>query len=263
MLHPKYKKNLREFEQTIHQGPASWAQAFGDSPDTDEIFMAYHYALFVEQVAKAGKEVYPLPLFTNVWQNYADEDNDNPFPTIAGGGGKPGDYPSGGGTINVLDIWQDFAPSLDFIAPDVYLNEYATSCALYRHRNQALFIPEQRRDDFGARRVWNALGSHQALGTSPFGIDTVDPVSNPFKKHYGLLAKTSMHILAAQRRPALASFFDGTPEKGKDPTPSISKTFGNWKLLIERSFVFGKESPGFGIVIHLGNAKFMLIGEGF
>jgi hypothetical protein len=58
-------------------------------------------------------------------------------------------------------------------------------------------------------------------------------------------------------------FFDEMPEAGKDPTPLFNTVFGDWKLFIDRSFVFGRPSPGFGIVIHIGGARFLLIGEGF
>lgn len=95
--------------------------------------MAYHEALYVEQVAKAGKKEYSLPLFTNVWHNYADEDADKSQSAIVGGGEQPGDYQSGGAVVNVLDLWQHFAPSLDFIAPDLYLNDYNAVCWKYRH----------------------------------------------------------------------------------------------------------------------------------
>jgi hypothetical protein len=65
--------------------------------------------------------------------------------------------------INVLDVWKAFAPSLDMISPDVYLNDYSSSCAKYRYREQPLFIPEQRRDEYGARRVWLPLEAISAL----------------------------------------------------------------------------------------------------
>ncbi|KAE9376700.1 glycoside hydrolase family 35 protein [Stipitochalara longipes BDJ] len=264
-LHPKLQANLYQFKAKKYSVGASLVEVFGDNDFTDELFMAYHYALYVDSIASVGKAIFPLPMFTNVWQNYSDEDGENPFPAIVGGGGKPGDYPSGGGVIRVLDIWQEFAESLDFIAPDIYLNDYSRSCANYRHRNQPLLIPEQRRDDFGARRIWNAFGSHQALGTAPFGIDAVDPLTNPFRKHYRLLSQITQHILAAQSRPGTMRgfFFDELPDTGRDPTPLFSTAFGDWKLSIDRSFVFGKASPGFGIVIHLDGAKFLLIGEGF
>lgn len=76
-------------------------------------------------------------------QNYVGVDADSVFLTLAGSSGSPGDYPSDGGTSNVLDIWQRFAPNLDFIAPDICPNHYGAFCEKYRHRNQPLFIPER------------------------------------------------------------------------------------------------------------------------
>jgi hypothetical protein len=253
-------------ERAGKNSTGTWPEVFGRSRRTDELFMAYHYALYLEQVASAGKQAYPIPMYTNVWQNYNDDDADNNFPVVVGGGDNPGDYPSGGGVINVLDVWKAFAPSLDMISPDVYLNDYSSSCAKYRHREQPLFIPEQRRDEYGARRVWVAIGSYQCLGTAPFGIDTLEPHNNPFKRHYGLMKQVSKQILQAQRDlSSVGFFFDELPTgpDAEDPSPAQKVTFGPWRLTIERSFVFGHPGPGFGMVIHQGGAKFMLIGAGF
>jgi hypothetical protein len=263
LLRPELKWTT---ERMTKNSTGTWPEVFGKSPRTDELFMAYHYALYLEQVAFAGKQAYPLPLYTNVWQNYNDMDADNDFPIVVGGGSDPGDYPSGGGVMNVLDIWQTFAPSLDMICPDVYLNDYSTTCAKYRHRNQPLFIPEQRRDEYGARRIWAAIGSHQCLGASPFGIDTLEVADNPFKKHYGLMQRVSKTILHAQRDlTSLGFFFDELPTtpNARDPSPTLKAKFGPWDLTIERAFVFGHPGPGFGMVIHQGGAKFLLIGAGF
>jgi hypothetical protein len=263
-LHPDLKANLESFK-TRSNPRGSWTEVFGRTPQTDELFMAYHYALYLNQVASAGKKAYRLPMYTNVWQNYVGDDGDNAFPVVAGGGGLPGDYPSGGATSNVLDIWQRFAPELDFIAPDVYLNDYASSCAKYCHRNQPLFIPEQRRDEYGARRIWAAYGSYQAIGVSPFGIDTLEPETNPLGRHYGLLHSVSKIVLDAQRKPnsSVGFYFDEVPADGVDTSKPVIKQFGEWEIQIERSFVFGKPGPGAGMVIHLCGAKFLLIGWGF
>ncbi|KAL3476308.1 glycoside hydrolase superfamily [Aspergillus californicus] len=265
-LNVDLQRNLSHFK-TLSHPKGSWIEVFGKGPRTDELFMAYHYALYLNRVASAGKAEYSIPLYTNVWQNYVGEDGDNDFPIIAGGGGMPGDYPSGGGTINVLDIWQKFSPTLDFISPDVYLNDYSTSCAKYRHRNQPLFIPEQRRDEYGARRIWTAYGSYQALGVSPFGIDTQEPATNPFTRHYALLDSVSQIILAAHRKPSssIGFYFDELNPDGTDPSKPVTHTFPNteYELTISRCFVFGKPSAGSGMVIHLSGAKFLLIGWGF
>ncbi|KAK6000329.1 hypothetical protein QM012_003961 [Aureobasidium pullulans] len=260
-----FQRNLGELRQcSLHEG-MTWKDLPGNPKRIDELFMAYHYALYLDQVAAVGKSVYPLPLYTNVWQNIIDSDSDSDTPPVAGGGSDPGDYPSGGGVVDVLDVWQEFTPSLNLIAPDIYLNDYATSCRLYRHNNQPLFIPEQRRDEYGALRIWTAFGSHACLGTSPFGCETVDPMLSPFRKHYGLLAKMKHHVLEAQAQDnaCIGFFFDELAADGSDPSPKVTTTFGDWNLLIERSFVFGRPSAGSGMVIWTGNDRFLLIGWGF
>ncbi|KAF2024401.1 hypothetical protein EK21DRAFT_104661 [Setomelanomma holmii] len=220
-------------------------EVFGKGPKTDKLFMAYHCALYVNRVAAVGKEAYQLSLYTNVWQNYAGDDSDNDFPVVVGGGGMPGDYPSGGAISDVLDIWLQFAPSLDFIAPDVYLNDYSSSCT---------------KDEYGVRRIRAAYGTFQALMASPFGIDMLEPADNPFTKHYGLLDSVSQIVLDVQRKPksSVGFYFDDLPIGWKmgeaDPTKPYNATFGSWTVTTSRCFVFGK--PG-------GGARFLLLGWGF
>jgi len=266
-LHTDLKTTLSSHFKQQDQSTGAWEQVFGKGPRTDELFMAYNYAKYVERVAAAGKAEYPLPFYVNVWQNYADEDSDNNWPVVAGGGGVPGDYPSGGAVRNVFDIWMHFAPNLDFIAPDVYLNDYAVSCAAYRHRGQPLFIPEQRRDEYGARRIWTAYATYQALGVAPFGIDTLEPETSPFTKQYKLLEEVQEIVLQAQRtrNAAQGFFFDEWEEGAAEPQYIFKK--GGFEVLIQRSFVFGKPGPGGGMIVHTGGegktATFLLIGCGF
>lgn len=269
-LHPDIKEqNLTQFKphsESTGTGKGDWEAVFGSSPRTDELFMAYHYALYVNEVASAGKEQYPIPHYTNLWMNYSGEDSDNDFPVVVGGGGMPGDYPSGGAVSNVMDVWMRFAPQLDFLGPDIYLNDYERSCAKYRHRNQPLFIPEQRRDDYGARRIWIAYGSYAAMGVAPFGVDTVNPEESPFTKHYGLLKSVSAIVLEAQRHlnSSIGFCFDEIPDGASgSPFSAVKKTWGDFEITIDRCFVFGKPGPGAGMVINRGHGKFLLIGWGF
>ncbi|KAH6874037.1 glycoside hydrolase superfamily [Thelonectria olida] len=269
-LHPDIKEqNLTQFNR--HQPSSStrtdWESIFGPSPRTDELFMAYHYALYLNHVAGAGKREYSIPHYTNMWMNYVGEDADNDFPIVVGGGGMPGDYPSGGAVSNVMDVWMRFAPELDFLGPDIYLNNYDRSCAKYRHHNQPLFVPEQRRDDYGARRIWIAYGTYAAMGVAPFGVDTVEPSDNPFTKHYGLLKSVSAIVLEAQRHPntSVGFCFDELPQgvSTSDPSDVVRRVWGDFDITIERCFVFGKPGPGAGMVLHRGHGKFLLIGWGF
>lgn len=261
--------NLSEYKVSQSSKNGTWTEVFGgNAPRVGELFQAYHYAKYLDEVAAAGRKAYDIPLYTNAWMNYVDLDSTgNLGATPVGGGGLPGDYPSGGPVSNVIDIWQKFAPHIDFFAPDIYLNDYEKSCARFRHRNQPLFIPEQRRDEYGARRVWVAFGSYAAMGTGPFGIDTVAPEANPFTKHYGLLKSVAPLVLEAQRNPgsSVGFCFDEMPEdpKAPDTSSAVVRTWGGFEVTIERCFVFGKPGTGSGMVIHRGGSKFLLIGWGF
>jgi hypothetical protein len=240
----------------------SWGEMFGDSVYTDELFMAYHYALFVEQVAAAGRTIHEIPLFTNAW---LPKPGTTAGGNVAAGGNLPGDYPSGGPVSNVIDIWQKFSPTLDFLSPDIYTSDYSITCEIYSHRQQALFIPEQRRDEYGARRVWQAVGKFNALGASPFGIDTLKAGNCAYTRHYKLLKSVSQIILKAQMKPdsIFGFFFDEIESTGIDPTPAIVKRFGNYDLTISRAFVLGNVGPGCGMIIQLEAEKFLLVGWGF
>lgn len=243
-----------------------WEDVFGTGANTNQLFMAYYFAKYVDFIAAAGKKEYPIPMYTNAWLNYNEEVKDSSAPPVAGGGNQPGDFPSGGPTSTVLDIWQTFAPSLDIISPDIYLNNYENTCEKYRHRNQTLFIPEQRRDAYGARRSWVAYGSYAALGSSPFGIDTVNSTENPFKKTFGLLSLVSPFVLRAQEQPnsSVGFCFDEVREADhRAGSEEIVRSFGEYMLTIERCFVFGKPGPAEGMIIHQAAGRFLLVGFGF
>ena len=270
-LHPRLKSFLDG--TSIGLSPCrneSWESVFGTSTRTDEIFMAYHFACYVNQVAQSGASEFALPMYTNVWLNYDIHGAGSEWPVVAGGGSSPGGYPSGGAVPGVLDIWMHFASSLDFIAPDIYLNDYSLTCATYARSVSPLFIPEQRRDEFGARRIWEAIGSHHAIGAAPFGIDTVKLQDDAFTKHYALIKSVSEVILDAQRQPngtMYGFYFDELAEQTKPEDGWKKVTLGGFHLLIERAQVFGRPGPGCGMIILREESKlqatFLLIGWGF
>lgn len=250
----------------------SWESVFGVSHRTDELFMAYHVAKYINRVAEAGKSQYNIPFYTNVWLSYSGDEEGDEWPVVAGGGATPGGYPSGGPVIRMLDIWLQFAQNLDFVAPDIYLNNYSATCAAYQKANKLLFIPEQRRDEHGARRIWEAFGSHFAIGTAPFGIDTITAEECAFTRHYGLLASVSEIVLETQRKPrgtSVGFFFDDIGNGRTPATPQDAHVFelGGFSFRIERAFVLGKPGPASGMIIHLGGdtkqGRFLLIGWGY
>ncbi|EEY17153.1 glycoside hydrolase [Verticillium alfalfae VaMs.102] len=180
------------------------------------------------------------------------------FPSSSVEAPRRGDYPSGGPCPHVLDIWRHNTPALDFLAPDLYFHHYESVCKDYTQQGNPLFIPEQRRDANGARRSWLAFATYGALGTGPFGIDTG---AEAFGREYKLLAQTQEHLLAAGPADRFGFFFDEEPSPGS--TERWTKVIGDFEVIVERCFVFGKQSSGAGMVIHKGKGKFLAVGRGF
>lgn len=169
--------------QGLHKKAGTWNEAFG--ADADETFAAWHVASYINRIAAAGKKVYPLPLYVNVWLR-----QQNNFI-------RPGEaYPSGGATSNMLDVWKIAAPSIDVLAPDIYVPDYMTYrevCQSYRRADNPLLIPESGAPLPYARYVFYALGEYDALGFAPFGIDSygengqVKDNAKPLQDNYRLL----------------------------------------------------------------------------
>ncbi|MBB5709758.1 DUF5597 domain-containing protein [Sphingomonas xinjiangensis] len=135
----------------------SWQQVFGNGAMTDSLFMSWWYATFIERVTAAGKAEYALPMFTNaalIRPNY-----------------EPGQYNSGGPLPSSLDIWKAGAPSLDFLSPDIYFDNYAHWASEYRRPDNVLFVPEARGGAAGAANLLYTIGALKGLGFSPFGVD--------------------------------------------------------------------------------------------
>lgn len=165
---------LSKWEANGFKAKGSWTEIFGEGLDTDELFMAYVYAEYVQQVAKAGKEKYNIPMYLNAALNSR--------------GRKPGAYPSAGPLAHLLDIWRFAAPSIDLLAPDIYDPGFANWCKQYHTNGNPLFIPEIRLEEANAARVFYAFGEHDAMGFSPFSIeDVADPDNYPLTKSYSII----------------------------------------------------------------------------
>lgn len=268
-LHPEFTKRFPELKTSA--AGSSWKQVFGSKSEinAEEMFMADAFSKYIQHVASAGKAAYPIPLYANVWLNFDDPDalDVAEVDFKVGGGAKAGVYPSGGPVPHTMDIYKFNAPALDFISPDLYFHDYEQTCINYRHGQQPLFIPEQRRDEYGMRRVWLAYGTYLALGCSPFGIDSLQAVDSATTKHYRLLHSLRNQILEAQaERPEdmFGFYFDELEEGRKIASEkSWTKTIAGFEVIVERAFVFGKPGPSAGLVIHQGDGKFLCAGWGF
>ena len=163
----------------------SWSEVFGPGPEGEEIFMAWHFARYTEAVAAAGKKEYPLPMFVNA--------------ALIRPGHQPGQYPSAGPLPHLADVWRAGAPSLDFLAPDIYFQNFVEWARRYQRSGNPLFVPEALRSAEASVNALYAVGAHDAIGFSPFGIESMaEPAAKHLAASYSLLAQLEPLILSLQ-----------------------------------------------------------------
>ncbi len=225
----------------------TWQEVFGDGIKADEIFIAWNYARYVNQVAEAGKKEYPLPMFVNAWIIQPRDE-------------KPGDYPSGGPQAHNHDIWRAGAPNIDILAPDIYLPNFIEICAMYNRSGNLLFIPESRAGEQGAANAFYAIGHFNAIGYSPFGIDSriTDPENGPIPKAYEVLSQIAPLILEGQSKGTIA----GVVLNKEIPEHKIQ--LGDYML--EVGLRRQRRSPivpelGYGIIISTGPDEYVVAGN--
>lgn len=156
-LHPYLRDKLKNSLPREGRSGFSWPQLFGNEIYTEEIFQTWTYATYVEQIAKAGRAVYDLPMYVNVALNSRDR--------------KPGQYPSGGPLAHLIDLWHCGAPSIDVLGVDIYDKGIRSWLSKYHLPNNPLFVPEIRLEDKDAMYALYAFGHHGAMGFCPFSIE--------------------------------------------------------------------------------------------
>jgi beta-galactosidase GanA len=206
------------------QRAGTWREVFGTDRHADEVFMAYHFARYVDRVAAAGKAEYPLPMYVNAALNRP--------------GRAPGEYPSGGPLPQVFDAWRAGAPSIDFLAPDIYFPNVADWCQAFARAQHPLFVPEIANRPAAAAEAFYVLGAHDAIGFSPFAIDTTSDVSGAaLKASYGLLRELSPLVLESQ----------GTGRMGgavlDSDNPSVELPLGGALVTLRHDFTFEWSGP--------------------
>ena len=197
----------------------SWEEVFGVGDYTDELFMAWSYASYIEKIAAAGKEAYPIPTFVNAWIVQPEDHH-------------PGDYPSGGPQAQNHDIWRAAAPSIDILSPDIYLSDYPRILRKYARCGNPVFVPESRAGQGGAANAAFTFGEMGGIGYSPFGIDSQmgGQGNQSFTDFYHLVGGMADKILAAQAEGRIA----GAWLKGSDPAVYKEvREMGDWKVCFE------------------------------
>jgi hypothetical protein len=167
-------------------GARNWSQAFGDC--ADEVFMAWYYARFIEQVAQAGKRQYSLPMYMNAQLPAPHE--------------RAGEYPSGGPYPLTQPVYRAAAPAIDFYAPDIYWPDFERWIERYRRQGNPLFVPESR-PELAPYDALYTLGQAPAIGFSAFGVDD-PPATNTdgprLAEVYRILDELGERFIRARRQ---------------------------------------------------------------
>ena len=181
---------------SANEHEVSWRELHWPS---DEIFMAWNYARYLEKEVQAGKASYDIPMYVNGWLQQPNH-------------AWPGSYPSGGPLPQVHDVWRAGAPDVDILAPDLYLQYFDEVCERFSRNGNPLFIPETSTD---ASNVIMAVGKYNTIGFSPFGVDGGRPIPPELAATYQMLSQLSPMILAHQGSDTMTAvrMIEGDPPK--------------------------------------------------
>ncbi|MBC7940355.1 MAG: DUF5597 domain-containing protein [Chitinophagaceae bacterium] len=253
----------------------TWRQVYGDF--ADEYFHAWAMARFIEEMAKAGRAVYDLPMYVNNALRQVAE----PI--------KPwnNDFASGGPTYDVIDIYKAVAPHIDIVGPDIYTGaesaKFTAALDKFQRPDNVLFVPEMSNLPGFVRHVYQVLG-RGAIGVAPFGIDYTDYTNFP------LGSKITGKAMVEPFAPAYAMFraierpwarwaFEGRTygiAEGDDRKPQ-SVAMKGWKATVTfQEWMFGEkkwegytkdipagmETPAGGVAIaQSGDDEFFVVGQ--
>jgi beta-galactosidase GanA len=229
----------------------SWEEVFGKNLATDEIFMAWYFARYVNEITVAGKLAYNLPMYVNAALNRPNK--------------NPGEYPSAGPLPHLMDVWKAGAPAIDIFSPDIYFPELKHWADLYVRSSNPLFIPEADLKLAADAKAFYVMGHYNAIGFSPFSIESVrKPDDEPIGKAYNILSQLSPLITKYQGK----GLIDGVLlEEGAD---SVQVKLGGYILTAKHDYTFGRVArpkdaiwPATGaIIIAVGPGEFFVGGTG-
>ena len=255
---PELSRQLEELrtelspELAVHFNPAgrTWREMFGDG--ADEVFMAWHYARFVNQVAQDGKKEYALPMYVNAQLPAPFE--------------RAGEYPSGGPHPYYLEVYRAGAPSSDFYSPDIYWPNFEYWVQRYERAGNPIFIPEARLESSPYKALY-AYGESRAFGFSPFGVDSLPAASElgkepELKDVYEALANLSESILHAQSRNQTRALV--LHASSPRPTQTVSLAGYLFEATLSRSWPAKTllTDDGAMMLLQTGSNEFYVIGSG-
>jgi len=257
------------------QMEGTWSEVFGGGVAAEEIFMAWYFARYTERVAAAGRAEFALPLYTNA--------------ALIRPGYQPGQYPSGGPLPHLFDVWRAGSPTLSFLAPDIYFQNFTYWARAYTRGGNPLFIPEALRSSDAAVNALYAFGEHGAIGFSPFAIEsTPEPAASYLAAGYDLIRQLTPLLTRVQAEGIAGRRSAGFLKESVETKQPSQVRLGNW--IIHATFervappsladglavvvgadnsafdgsggASGQLAPAGGLVISLGEDEFLFAGIG-
>lgn len=240
----------RKLAADFNPNGKTWKQMFGAA--ADEVFMAWYYGRFVEQVAANGKREYDLPMYMNAQLPAPFE--------------RAGEYPSGGPYPLVQAVYRAAAPSINFYAPDIYWPDFEHWVGKYQTAGNPVFVPEARLDAAPFNALY-ALGQARGFGFSPFAVDSLPAVNGSgaaplLAQEYEALDEMSAMILEAQRKDETRALV----LRKSSPRPSRTVALGGF--LFTASLARGwpaknlLEDDGAMMVVEAAPDEFYILGSG-
>ncbi|HTU64634.1 MAG TPA: DUF5597 domain-containing protein [Steroidobacteraceae bacterium] len=251
----KLEPEMREIWRAKGATAKTWQDLSTEETTSAEIFTAWHYARFVESLVKAGKAKYDLPMYVNAALNRT--------------GRKPGEYPSGGPLPHLIDVWKAGAPSLDFLAPDIYFPNFAPLAARYRRADNTLFVPEANNatNPQGPANAFFQFGELDSFGFSPFSIESLGDAPNALSRSYEVMRQLTPMLLANRGKARMAGFRTAINEDGSVVETPVKKTLGGIEFTV--TFVDPwtpkdqqTSANHGGLVIQTGDEEFWFAGQG-
>lgn len=151
-------EEMLEFADSDVKNGVTWEETFGIN--ACEYFMAWAFAKAVGKIAKAGKEIYPLPTFMNC------------VPNGMGISDLAGKCPSGGPVPRVHKIWRKEVPAIDLYGPDIYAPLFKKISAPFA-ASGAFILPETGGGPDVIAKALYAAAAYNTICYSPFGVEAL------------------------------------------------------------------------------------------
>ena len=125
----------------------TWRELFGSSGEVDYFHYTWSLARYIDGVAEAGKAVYDIPMFINLWLK-----------------GKHNE------TEMRMDFFHWATPHVDLIAPDNYRHDprgFEDICAIHSREDNPFFMPETNGDQL----MFRAVADYNLIGYFFYGVE--------------------------------------------------------------------------------------------